>query len=257
MFDSHCHINDGILYEDRKEIYERMKQKGVKGALCVGWDLESSLKAVSIAHEFDGCYAAVGIHPENLEGVKESDLERIEELAKDDKVVAIGEIGLDYHWEKDPLRRARQKDFFVWQIEIANRLSLPITIHARDALQDTFDILLSHPVKMNFSLHCYSGSLEMMKAFSKNFDCYFGFDGPVTFKNALSPKQNAANCPMDRLLLETDAPYLTPIPYRGKTNEPSFLTYIAEEIAKLRGISVKELIGKTDENVCRLFHVEH
>lgn len=256
MFDSHCHINDELLYEDRKEVFARTKRSGVKGVLCVGWDVESSLKAVSLAHEFENCFAAVGVHPENLDGVTGNDLEKIETLAKDERVVAIGEIGLDYHWVKDSLLRERQKEFFIRQIEMANRLSLPITIHAREALQDTFDILSKHPVKMNFSLHCYSGSLEMMKAFSKRFGCYFGFDGPVTFKNALSPKENASNCPSDRLLLETDSPYLTPTPYRGKTNEPSFVTYIGAEIAKLRNVDVDELSKQTDENVRRLFHVE-
>lgn len=256
MFDSHCHINDSLLFESRKEVFERARENHIKGVLCVGWDLESSLCAIAIAHEFENCYAAVGIHPENLDGVNEEDLEKIEEIAHDEKVVAIGEIGLDYHWVKDPLLRERQKEYFIRQIEIANKLSLPVTIHAREALQDTYDILSKRPIDKNFSLHCYSGSLEMMKAFSKRFDCYFGFDGPVTFKNALSPKENAAFCPIDRLLLETDSPYLTPTPFRGKTNEPSYLVYVGQEIAKLRAIDISKLSEQTDKNVSRLFHVE-
>lgn len=257
MFDSHCHINDDALFENRKEILLEAKNEfGVNGFLCVGWDIESSKKALQIANEFPFVYAAVGIHPENLEGVSLADLDAIEGLAKDPKVKAIGEIGLDYHWEKDPLKRKVQQEFFIRQIELANKLRLPVTIHARDATQDTFDILNEHPINSNFSLHCYSGSLEMMKRFVERFDCFFGFDGPITYKNASSPKENVAFCPPNRLLLETDSPYLPPVPHRGKMNKPSYLPLIMETASLLRGIPMDELVRQTDENACRLFHVE-
>lgn len=257
MFDSHCHINDDALFENRKEILLEAKNGfGVNGFLCVGWDVESSKKALQIAHEFPFVYAAVGIHPENLDGVTAADLDAIEGLAKDPKVKAIGEIGLDYHWEKDPSKRKIQREYFVRQIELANKLHLPVTIHARDAAKDAFDVLDEHPINSNFSLHCYNGSLEMMKLFIERFDCYFGFDGPITYKNAFSPKENVSFCPLNRLLLETDSPYLPPVPHRGKPNKPSYLPLIAESASSLKGIAMDEFVRQTDENACKLFHVE-
>ncbi len=255
MFDSHCHLNDEILFSRRKEVIENaMRESGLKGFLCVGYDLESSKKALQIASEFPNVYAAVGIHPENIEGLTLGDVDKIREMAADPKVVAIGEIGLDYHWTKET--KEMQKAFFEAQIKLANELSLPATIHIRDAVEDAYDILCAHPIDSNFSLHCYSGSKEMMEKFAKRFDCYFGFDGPVTFKNAISPKENSSLCRLDRILLETDSPYLAPSPFRGKENEPKYLRYIAETIAQLRAIDYDEFVKKTDQNAARLFHVE-
>lgn len=254
MFDSHCHINDDILFDRRKEVIENALSCGVRGFLCVGWDVESSKKSLQIASEFENVYAAVGIHPENVDGCEIDDLEEIKSLAKDPNVIAIGEIGLDYHWRKD--NKDKQKLFFAKQIELANILSLPITIHARDAIEDTYDLLSQNEIKNGFSLHCFSGSAEMLKKFSSRFDCYFGFDGPVTYKNAMTPKTCASICPINRILLETDCPYLPPVPYRGKTNEPKYLREIAEEIAILRHIDVSKVIAVTNDNARNLFHVE-
>lgn len=254
MFDSHCHINDDILFNRRKEVIENASLRGVKGFLCVGWDIESSKKSLQIASEFENVYAAVGIHPENIDGYEIDALKEIESLAKNTKVVAIGEIGLDYHWRKD--NKEIQKLFFAKQIELANRLSLPITIHARDAIEDVYELLSNNEIENGFSLHCFSGSTEMLKKFSSRFDCYFGFDGPVTYKNAITPKECAALCPANRILLETDCPYLPPVPHRGERNEPKYLQEIADEIATLRHIDVSELIAVTDENAKNLFHVE-
>lgn len=255
MIDSHCHLNEDALYPERKEIVERAKKAGVKKLLVVGWDLESSKKAVSIAEEFDCVYAAVGIHPENLEGVSEADLASIAALAESPKVIAIGEIGLDYHWFKDPKDHECQKSFFIAQIALANKLGLPCSIHARDASQDTFDILASHPIEKGCSLHCYSGSPEMLLRFAK-LGCYFGFDGPVTFKNAETPKASLRACPLDRLLLETDSPYLAPTPYRGKRNEPSYVMEVAKAASIIKGLSIEEISDRSDENFNRIFHVK-
>ena len=255
MFDTHCHLNDDALFSRRKEVIESaIRESGLKGFLCVGYDIESSQKALQIANEFPNVYAAVGIHPENIEGLSLSDIDTIKKMASDPKVIAIGEIGLDYHWTKET--KDMQKAFFEAQIKLADELSLPATIHVRDAVEDAYEILSKHPIKNNFSLHCYSGSKEMMEKFIKRFDCYFGFDGPVTFKNAVSPKENSSLCPIDRILLETDSPYLAPSPFRGKENEPKYLRYIAETIADLRGVGYEEFVDKTDNNAARLFHVE-
>lgn len=255
LFDSHCHLNDPSIYDKRKEIVEEAKKMGVRYFLCVGWDLESSKLALSIAHEFPEVYAAVGFHPENLDGVSEDSLKEIKKLAKDPKVVAIGEIGLDYHWFKEEKDRDKQKKWFIAQIDLANELSLPISIHARDASGDCLKILQEHPTQKQGVLHCYSGSKETMFEMSK-LGFYFGFDGPITYKNSLSPKENVAACPLDRLLTETDSPYLAPVPFRGTPNEPKHILEIEKEMAELRGIDSEALSQILLENFKKLFHVE-
>ena len=189
MLDSHCHLNDEGLFEKRAEVIKAANEAGVSLMVCIGWDLESSKIAIQIAHEFECVYAAVGFHPENLEGVSDEALEEIKELAKDEKVIAIGEIGLDYHWFKEKAEHDNQKVWFIKQIELANELNLPLSIHARDASEDTYEILKEHPAKAGCVLHCYSGSTEMLERFAK-LGCYFGFDGPITYKNAIEPKEN-------------------------------------------------------------------
>ena len=253
MIDTHCHLNDEQLKDRVSEAYfEFAKSHGLSKMICVGWDLESSKLAVEMAHKYDCVYAAVGIHPENLENISDETLIEVEKLAHEDKVVAIGEIGLDYHWYKDEKDHENQKIWFIKQIELANKLNLPVSIHARDASQDTYDLLAQHPIKQGFVLHCYSGSPEMMERFEK-MGAYFGFDGPVTFKNSITPKECAKACRLDRILLETDSPYMTPMPFRGKTNEPIYTEYIRNTIADLRGMDPLELDRITEENSYELF----
>lgn len=235
--DSHCHINDDDLYPIRNEVISRAREAGVGHILVIGWDVESSKKAISIAHEFEDVYAAVGIHPENLEGINEQSLLEIEELAKDEKVVAIGEIGLDYHWFKDPKDHENQKTWFVKQIELANKLHLPISIHAREAIGDLLDILKNHPLERSGVLHCYSGSPESLKEFAK-LGFYFGFDGPITYKNAKEPKESVIACPIDKILTETDSPYLPPVPHRGERNESSYIPLILAQMAALKEVEI-------------------
>ncbi|MCR4562469.1 MAG: TatD family hydrolase [Bacilli bacterium] len=256
LVDSHCHLNDDILFDKRKEIISHAKDNGVRLILVVGWDVESSKKAVQIANEFDGVYAAVGVHPENLDTINERTIEDLRELAKDPKVKAIGEIGLDYHWFKEEKDHLYQKEWFIKQIDLANELGLPVSIHAREASQDTYDILKAHPVHKLGSLHCYSGSPEMLKEFAK-LGWSFGFDGPITFKNALTPKENVIACPLDRMLTETDSPYLSPMPYRGKTNEPAHILEIINQIALLKGLDRCVVEENIEKNFRNLFHVEH
>ena len=253
--DSHCHINDDDLYPIRNEVISRAREAGVGYILVIGWDVESSKKAISIAHEFEGVYAAVGIHPENLEGINEQSLLEIEELAKDEKVIAIGEIGLDYHWFKDPKDHENQKTWFVRQIELANKLHLPISIHAREAIGDLLDILKNHPLERSGVLHCYSGSPESLKEFAK-LGFYFGFDGPITYKNAKEPKESVIACPIDKILTETDSPYLPPVPHRGERNESSYIPLILAQMAALKEADESFMAEQVKENFERLFSVK-
>ena len=253
--DSHCHLNDEKLILGYENVLSRAFEKGVKTILLIGWDVNSSARAVEMAQGRDGVYAAVGIHPENLEGVTEDSLREIEELAKNEKVIAIGEIGLDYHWFSDPLDRENQKKWFIAQIELANKLKLPCSIHARDASQDTYDLLKENPIEAGAVLHCYSGSAEMLAEFAK-LGYYFGFDGPGTFKNAKTPKECALRCPLDRILTETDSPYMAPAPFRGQTNEPKYIPLIANAIAEIRGMDIEILKDAIERNFERLFHVK-
>ena len=253
--DSHCHINDDDLYPIRNEVISRAREAGVGYILVIGWDVESSKKAISIAHEFEGVYAAVGIHPENLEGINEQSLLEIEELAKDEKVIAIGEIGLDYHWFKDPKDHENQKTWFIKQIELANKLHLPISIHAREAIGDLLDILKNHPLEHSGVLHCYSGSPESLKEFAK-LGFYFGFDGPITYKNAKEPKESVIACPIDKILTETDSPYLPPVPHRGERNESSYIPLILAQMAALKEVDESSMAEQVKENFERLFSVK-
>jgi TatD DNase family protein len=255
MLDSHCHLNDKELYDKRAEVVARANAAGVSPLCVIAWDLASARSAVNIAHEFPGVYAMVGFQPENLEEISEEAIAQIKELASDEKVIAIGEIGLDYHWYKEAKDRENQKKWFIRQIELANECHLPISIHAREALQDTYDILKAHPVEKRGVLHCYSGSPEMLLEFAK-LGYYFGFDGPITYKNAIAPKACVKVCPLDRLLSETDSPYLPPTPYRGTTNEPVHILEIVKEMALLRGCDEKSLENQILLNFQKCFHVE-
>jgi TatD DNase family protein len=255
MLDSHCHLNDDKLFPIRSQAIEEAKKAGVTLFLVAGWDIESSRKAVQIAHEYPEVYACVGLHPENLEGANDETLSQIEGLAHDPKVVAIGEIGLDYHWYKEEKDRSNQKFWFIKQIDLANKLHLPICIHARDATQDTYEILKAHAVERRGNLHCYSGSTEMLPLFAQ-LGFYFGFDGPITYKNSVVPKANVQACPGDRILTETDSPYLSPAPFRGETNSPKHIVKILKQMADLRGVDSKTLENQVLLNFKILFHVE-
>lgn len=253
--DSHCHLNDEYFIENLEEEIEAAKEADVKVILVIGYDIESSQKAIEIANHHEGIYAAIGIHPENFEGLDFSALDQIKELAKNPKVVAIGEIGLDYHWYKEESHRAKQKEWFIRQIDMANELGLPGSIHARECVGDMYALLKEHPFQKGAVLHCYSGSKEMLIEFAK-LGYYFGFDGPITYKNAVEPKGCVKACPLDRILVETDSPYLTPVPYRGKKNGPKYIPFIVDKVAELKDISVESAKEAVWNNFQRLFHVE-
>ncbi len=255
LVDSHCHINDEALFSKREEVINEARKAGVGIFIVPGWDLKSSLEAIAIANEYKDVYAAIGFHPENLENVSEEALLEIETLAKNKKVVAIGEIGLDYHWYKDEKDHENQKRWFEKQIDLANKLNLPISIHAREASEDALSLLKKKPLKAGGVLHCYSGSTESLGEFAK-LGLYFGFDGPITYKNAITPKTNVTKCPLNRLLSETDSPYLAPVPYRGKENRPAYIKEIVKQMAFLREASEESIAEAILENTKKLFHVE-
>ena len=256
LIDTHVHLNDDAFKEDVEGVIRQGLAAGVELFFVPGWDLPSSYEAQELSHRYKEVYFMAGFQPENLDGVRMSDLNRIAELSDDPKCIAIGECGLDYHWKKDDDTKTVQKAFFLAQIELANRVGKPMSIHARDALEDTLELLSAVPGQAGAVLHCYSGSAEMLERFAK-LGLYFGFDGPITFKNAVKPKEALAACPLDRLLLETDAPYMAPTPMRGKRNEPAFVRYVAEEAARIKNLPLREVEEKTTSNAFDLFHVKH
>ena len=253
LIDTHCHLNDEQLYQDIDNVISRALQTGVEKMIVIGWDKASSELAIKLAEQYPFIYACVGFHPENLDGVDEETLYKVLNLSSHPKVVGIGEIGLDYHWEKDPAKREIQKEFFIKQIEYANKVGLPISVHNREAFQDTLNILKEHK-PVGGVMHCYAGSVENIQDII-NLNMYIGLGGPVTFKNAKTPKEVATEVPLERLVLETDSPYLSPHPLRGTVNEPSNIILVADEIANLRSMSKKHLLEVIYDNSCKLFNL--
>ena len=255
MIDSHCHINDELFKNNPAEYIKDAGKMGVFEFLVVGFDEKSSELALEIANKNKECFAAVGIHPSDVKNSLPGDLKKIKELATQNKAIAIGEIGLDYYWDKDETIKAQQREFFVKQIDIANELNLPISIHCRDAIEDCLRILKENPVKRGGIMHCYAGSLELAPEFIK-LGFLLGFGGTVTFKNSIKPKEVISKIPADSYVLETDAPYLTPDPYRGKPNHSSYLYLVRNKIAELRGVTPEQVEKETTENFNRVFKNE-
>lgn len=250
IFDTHAHYDDERFNEDRTELLSSLFRGSVSGIINCGCDLKSSLKTVELTEKHSLVYGAVGVHPHEAEKATAEDLKQIKELYKNDKIVAVGEIGLDYFYDFSP--RERQIEIFREQIITANELGLPVIIHDRDAHEDTMNILKE--LKPKGVVHCFSGSAEMAKEILK-LGLYIGIGGAVTFKNARKPVEVVEILPLDRLLLETDAPYMTPVPFRGKRCDSSHIAYTAEKIAEIKGIGVQELINKATENTKTLFNI--
>ncbi len=253
LFDTHAHLNAVQFDADREEVIQRALDEGVSHIVVVGFDRETIKGALDLAEGYDFIYAAIGWHPVDAIDMTEEDLKWIEELASHPKVVALGEMGLDYHWDKSP--KDIQMEVFRKQIRLSKKVNLPIVIHNREATEDVVRILEEENAgEVGGIMHCYSGSLEIAKkCMDMNF--YISFGGPVTFKNAKKPKEVAVEIPMDRILIETDCPFLSPHPLRGKRNESSYVKYIAEQIAELKGMSVEEIAQKTSDNAFRLFGI--
>lgn len=254
LFDSHAHYNDERFREDLDEILSSMKDNNVGYIMnaCSSVDEFEDIK--NIIEKYPFVYGAAGVHPHETEKMTEKDIERIEAFSKHPKIKAIGEIGLDYFYDNSP--KEAQKYWFARQVDLAVKLDMPVIIHDRDAHKDTMDILKEHDVKkVGGAFHCYTGSAEMVKDVL-DMNMYIAFGGSVTFKKAAKPIEAARVVPIDRIIIETDCPYLTPEPHRGKRNSSLYIHYVAEKLAEIKGVSVGEIIEKTAENAKKCFRID-
>ena len=250
IIDSHAHYDDEAFEEDRDNLLQSMQSNGIEKIINVGANIKGSRASIALSERYPFIYAAVGVHPSDTEELNEEKMAWLKEVSKKEKVVAIGEIGLDYYWPEPD--REIQKKWFIRQMELAQEVNLPVIIHSRDAAQDTVEILKQFPA--NGVIHCYSYTKESAKEFLK-MGYYFGIGGVLTFKNAKKLKEAVMEIPMDRILLETDSPYLAPEPNRGKRNSSLNIPYVVKELAQLKGITEEEVINITTENTKRLFHL--
>ncbi|CQR47495.1 putative deoxyribonuclease YcfH [Paraliobacillus sp. PM-2] len=253
LFDTHVHLNVEQFDQDREEVIQRAKEAGVSNMVIVGFDHETIPKAIELAETYEHFYAAVGWHPVDAIDFTDKELQWLEELVEHPKVVALGEMGLDYHWDKSP--HDVQKEVFRKQIRLARKVNMPIIIHNREATEDIITILQQEKAnEVGGIMHCYNDDPTYVPTcLDMNF--YISLGGPVTFKNAKLPKEVAKMVPIDRLLIETDCPFLAPHPNRGKRNEPAYVALVAQQIATLRGISVEEVEQATKKNADRLFRL--
>ena len=254
LIDSHAHLDGEKFADDRAAVVERALAAGVVKIITMGDSLESSARSVALAKEFEPVYAAVGIHPEEAQPMTTATDDQLAAWAAQEKVVAIGEIGLDYYWEKDEEKRALQRAIFVRQLDLARQLRLPVCIHDREAHGDMLKILKTEGRGLRGVLHCYSGSWEMAAELLKG-NWYFGIDGPLTYKNAAKLPEIVQRLPAERILVETDSPYLSPMPFRGKRNEPAHVLYVAKKAAELRGESLEAFARVTRENTRDLYGI--
>lgn len=250
FIDTHVHLNSKQLENHLEEVIQDAFLKQVTTMIVVGYDLETSQKAILLAHQYDWCYAAVGFHPTEIKDYTDDEYQILEEMLQDEKVVALGEVGYDLHWDTTTVEE--QERAFVRQIELAKKYHLPLMIHSRDAHQITFDTLKKHHAEeIGGIMHSYSGSVELAKEYIKmNFS--FGISGPVTFKNGKNMKEVVEQIDIQYLVSETDSPYLTPHPYRGTENGPQYIPLIVEEMAKIKQISVEEMALAIRNNVNRI-----
>ena len=252
LFDTHAHLNDPAFDEDREQLMAGLCDKGIGLVMNAGCSLQSSKDIIRMAEAYPWLYASVGSHPDSADEVNEEVIEAYRQMAKHEKVKAIGEIGLDYYYEDIP--REIQKNAFRTQMALAQEVDLPVIIHEREAHDDGMRIVKEFP-KVKGVFHCYSGSAEMARQLV-NMGWYIGFTGVLTFKNARKAVETAASIPLDRIVLETDCPFMAPEPFRGKRNDPGYLPKMAEKLAEIRNISVEEAIAVTTENAKRLYRIE-
>lgn len=250
IFDSHAHYDDSAFDEDRDVLLSSLPDKGVCAVVSCGCDIKSVRTNQLLSKKHEYLYYSSGFHPDNLDGAKLDDLNEIASLAKDEKCVAIGEIGLDYHWMSS--EKEIQKNFFIHQIELASQLSLPVIVHDREAHEDILNILKMY--KPKGVLHCFSGSREMAKEIIK-IGMYIGLNGVATFKNARKSLEVLREIPLERLVIETDCPYLAPVPYRGKRNDSSLVPYIAQKIAHELNMDTQTILNITADNAKKLYNI--
>ena len=250
IIDTHTHIYDKQFEDDFDDVMKRIEDE-LEGIVSIGFDLESSLKSIELANRYSFVNAVIGVHPVDIKKYNDKVEKELERLAlTEKKVVAIGEIGLDYHWMEDP--KDVQIAGFRKQMELAERVKKPVVIHTREALQDTLDVLKDYK-NVGGILHCYPGSLEAAKPFLDRY--YLGIGGTLTFKNNKKTKELVKELPLEKIVLETDCPYLTPVPFRGKRNEPIYTKYVAEEVARIKEISVEQVIKVTTENAKKIYGI--
>ena len=253
IFESHAHYDDEAFDEDRETLLDSMQSHGVERIINVCAEVQNWDRTLNLTEKYPFIYGAVGVHPDDVGSLTEDGIQKMKELCQLEKVVAVGEIGLDYYWHKEPEHQKLQQHWFRQQLVIAREEKLPFIIHSRDAAQDTFEILKQENAgEIGGVVHCYSYSVELAREYVR-MGLYIGIGGVVTFKNARKLKEVAADIPLDRILLETDSPYMAPTPYRGKRNCSLYLPYVAEEIARLRGITTEEVIEATEANARRVF----
>lgn len=252
IFDSHAHYDDEAFKEDREEVIDKIKKAGVSRVLNCGADLKSCESTLELTQKYDFIYGAIGIHPQDANQVF-NNLNKIGDMLQKDKIAAVGEIGLDYYYEN--FDREVQIRAFREQMDLAKQLDMPVVIHDRDAHEDTLKVIKEFK-GLRGVLHCYSGSYEFAREVLKQ-DYYLGFTGVVTFKNAKKAVEVVENIPFERLLVETDCPYMAPVPYRGKRNDSSYLLHIIHKIAEIRKLSYDEVVKKTYENACDLFKIKY
>lgn len=253
IFETHAHYDDDRFEEDRDELLRRLPEEGVGVVINSGASVESTRDTIRLARDYDHVYAAVGVHPSEIAELDEPFMEWMKEQASWEKTVAIGEIGLDYYWDKEPEIQEKQRYWFGRQIELARETRLPIIVHSRDAAADTMQVMKDHHAEeIPGVIHCYSYSKEMALEFIK-MGYYIGVGGVVTFKNAKKLVETVEAIPLERILLETDCPYMAPEPYRGKRNNSLYLTYVRDKIAEIKGISPEEVERVTEANARTLF----
>lgn len=251
LIDSHCHMTDEAFDEDRDFIIRDLQNFRVDKIVMPAVNLENSKETIKLAQKYDHVFAQIGCHPEDADSFDKKDLEELEALAKEDKVVAIGEIGLDYYWRDD--NKDKQKEVFINQLELARKLKLPVTIHTRNSTADIYDILKDY-IDLKVQIHCFADTLDFMWKFM-DLGFFISIGGVVTFNNGENEKNAARAVPIDRLMLETDSPYLTPEPYRGTRNDPRKIVEVAREIADLKGMKLSKLAKATRQNTERFFGI--
>ena len=254
IFDTHAHYDDEAFDEDRDEVLTSLRERGVGTVVNVSASMEGSRRSVSLSEEYEFVYSAVGVHPDEVGELREEDMEWMREQLQKPKVVAVGEIGLDYYWDKEG--HDLQKKWFLRQLKLAKELKKPVIIHSREAAADTMELLkANYHGEMPMVMHCYSYSMEMAREYRK-MGLYLGIGGVLTFKNAKKLKETVLESPMEYLLLETDCPYLAPVPNRGKRNDSGMLKYVVQELAALKGITPEEVIRITEENARRFYGIQ-
>ena len=252
IFETHAHYDDEQFDPDRDELLHSMAAGGIGTIVNVSASFDSCRKVVDLVQNYPFMYAAVGVHPDEVGELDEQKLDEMRKLCADPKVVAVGEIGLDYYWDKES--RELQRHWFVRQLELARELGLPVLIHSREAAADTMEVMKQYADGLKGVIHCYSYSAEMAKEYVK-MGFYIGVGGVVTFKNGRKLKETVETIPLTSIVLETDCPYMAPVPYRGKRNSSLYLPYVAEEIASLKQVSYEEVVDQTEKNAKDLFRL--